>query len=651
MAKTIKDIKSFGENTQAMMEKIVVDSLSTETLTQTFMALDTLAQGTMRKIGAGAESSERIKKGIVDSMDGIQKLGYEVDEALKKSAEMTESLSKLTGRNMTYNSELFGKLEAASMVTGMQAEDLSEKFINVGFSLESVSEKTGKAIDVARASGLNGQAVSQAMVKNLDAMDKFTFQGGIDGLTKMAALSVQMRVGMEKTLALAEKLLSPEAAIETAAALQRLGVVQSDLLDPMRLMNLSQNDPAELQKQIVEMTKGFTKLNDAGQMEILPGGRERLQAIGKELNIPYEQLTNMARSGAELESKLKGIRFPDMATEEQKTLISNLAHLNKDGEYVISVDGVDQTMEQFVTKATDGDKFNEKILAELDEANKPKSIEEIAKSQLDISTKILAALGGVGAKAVLGKATASSTVDASNVAVKFYTSVGKVMDSLQFSVAEYRKKRNDVSEGMGYNDEERRNLTETLPKSLNPFNFESGKNQIKTESKSLPPELQEIFVTLSASLSTFNEAIVKSAKEIARTTRDGGDFIRTEDGDISFFEKDTIIAGTGLNDIAKMIKGDVSPTSNRMETSPLQSIGASTKDLESMTKNSVTNGSSNENKVVIEVRVNTSNDNINPDLNQQIVNVVTQAFKDDMGLKQVVATSIKDVVTNGSRPS
>ena len=651
MGKTIKDIKSFGENTKAITEKIVVDSLSTETLTQTFMALDVMAQGTMRKIGAGAESSERIKKGIVDSMDGIQKLGYEVDEALQKSAEMTENLSKITGRNMTYNSELFGKLQAASMVTGIAAEDLSEKFTNVGFSLESVSEKTGKAIDVARASGLNGQAVSQAMVKNLDAMDKFTFQGGIDGLTKMAALSVQMRVGMEKTLALAEKLLNPESAIETAAALQRLGVVQSDLLDPMRLMNLSQNDPAELQKQIVEMTKGFTKLNDAGQMEILPGGRERLQAIGKELNIPYEQLTNMARSGAELESKLKGIRFPDMATEEQKTLISNLAHLNKDGEYVISVDGVDQTMQQFVANATVGNEFDKETLDVLKEANKPKTIEEIAKSQLDISTKILAALGGAGAKAVLGKATASSTVDASNMAVNFYTSVGKVMDALQFSVADYRKKRNDVSKGMGYNDEERRNLPETLPKSLNPFNFEEGKKQIDTESKSLPGPLKDIFDELSASLSTFNEAIVKTAKTIAKNARDGLDFIRTEDGDISFFEKDTIIAGTGLNDIAKMIKGDVSSTSNRMETSPLQSIGASTKDLENMTKNSVTNGSSNENKVVIEVRVSTSNDNINPDLNQKIVDVVTQAFKDDMGLKQVVATSIKDVVTNGSRPS
>jgi hypothetical protein len=225
------------------------------------------------------------------------------------------------------------------------------------------------------------------------------------------------------------------------------------------------------------------------------------------------------------------------------------------------------------------------------------------------------------------------------------------MDALQFSVAEYRKKRNDVSEGMGYNDEERRNLIETLPKSLNPFDFESGKNQIGTESKNLPPELQEIFVTLSASLSTFNKAIVNIAKEIARTTRDGDDFIRTEDGDISFFEKDTIIAGTGLNDIAKMIKGDVSPKSSELiDTMKLMNLSQS-KDLNPMSNGKETNGSSNENKLVIEVRVSTSNDNINPELNQKIVDVVTQAFKDDMGLKQVVATSIKDVVTNGSRPS
>ena len=129
--KKIIDIESFGKDVKAMMDKIVIDSLSTETLTKTFMTLDVIAQGTMNSIGAGAESAERIKKGIVDSMDGIQKLGYTVDDALRKSAKLTADLSNITGRNMTYNSELFGKLTAAAMVTGMESEDLSKRFILV----------------------------------------------------------------------------------------------------------------------------------------------------------------------------------------------------------------------------------------------------------------------------------------------------------------------------------------------------------------------------------------------------------------------------------------------------------------------------------------------------------------------------------------
>jgi hypothetical protein len=200
------------------------------------------------------------------------------------------------------------------------------------------------------------------------------------------------------------------------------------------------------------------------------------------------------------------------------------------------------------------------------------------------------------------------------------------------------------------NKEDMRNFTETFPQTI-PFDAAGGRNAISEIQSGLPNDspLKVTLDGLNVTLGVFEEAL-KGVIRTAKAAIPANDFIRTEDGDISFFEKDTIIAGTGFNDIAKMIKGDISPTSNRMETSPLQSIGASTKDLENMTKNSVTNGSSSENKVVIEVRVSTSNDNINPDLNQKIVDVVTQAFKDDMGLKQVVATSIKDVATIGSRP-
>jgi hypothetical protein len=343
-----------------------------------------------------------------------------------------------------------------------------------------------------------------------------------------------------------------------------------------------------------------------------------------------------------------------MATEEQKTLIANMTHLDKNGEYKVSVNGVDKSMDEFMAESSKNGEFNKDILAELEEANTPKSMEALAKEQLDVSKQMLARLGGVGAKAALGKATAASTLDAADFSKQMYDKFAKIMDGIEGSVSKARKNQDNFSKRMVPNYEDLRKMGETFPPTI-PFNINAGRDVIKEETNDLPDgPLKTTLTGLNVTLEAFDVAlksVIETAKETAKAAIPGHDFIRTEDGNISFFEKDTIIAGTGLNDIAKMIKGDISPTSNRMETSPLQSIGASTKDLENMTKNSVTNGTSNENKVVIEVRVSTSNDNINPDLNQKIVDVVTQAFKDDMGLKQVVATSIKDVVTNGSRPS
>lgn len=630
----------------------LADSLSTETLTKTFKTVYDLSAETTREIGTGAESADAIRKNIAGSVEGIQKLGYGAQAAMKLAQEMMVTLSETTGKNTQYNDELFAKLRASSDVTGIPVEKLAATFTNLGFSLESVSEKTGKALDVARASGLNGQKVSQEMVNNMSAMDKFTFQGGIDGFTKMAAMSVQMRVGMESTFELANRLLSPESAIETAAALQRLGVVQSDLLDPMRLMNLSQNDPAELQKQIGEMTKGFTKLNEVtGQMEILPGGRERLQAIGKELSIPYTELTKMARASSELEGKLSGIKFPEMATEEQKTLIANMAHLDKNGEYKVSVNGVDKSMDEFMAESTKNGEFNEEMLKQLEEANKPKSIEDLAKEQLTQLQLIQSTLGTIGVSSGLGRAVASSTVSASKMGQGFNESVANILRKLGGeNTREITEKREGFKPIRDIGEEGVGDMLKKLNESL--FNLPEGYKQTNVEIKKLPEPFNEVIGELTKKLSLLGVGIGSVLSEISKKvkTQTGFDFIRTEDGDIDFFEKDTIIAGTGLNDIAKMIKGG-NPIDTDFTQMISKGLNMPTKELENMSKNSATNVSSNENKVVIEVRVSTSNDNINPDLNQKIVDVVTQAFKDDMGLKQVVATSIKDVVTNGSRPS
>jgi hypothetical protein len=414
------------------------------------------------------------------------------------------------------------------------------------------------------------------------------------------------------------------------------------------------------------MTKGFTKLNEAGQMEILPGGREQLRAIAGELKIPYEQLTNMARSGVELESKMTGIKFPEMATEEQKTLIANMTRLNDKGKFVIAVNGVDENLDDYMAKITENGEINKDMLKQIE----PKTVEKLAQEQLTQLELLNKTVGTVGVSKGLGMAVASSTINAAKIGQDIGESLAKIFREFAGGgTREITKKREDVSVGIFPTKAERDKYLETFPKSL--FDINKGGQQLDIETAKLPEPFNIVIGELTDKLTLLGVGIGSVLSEISKNikTQTGDDFIRTEDGDIDFFEKDTIIAGTGLNDIAKMIKGDISPMSNGMETSPTikdinpintngdiiqmisKGLNIPTKELEKMTKNSTTNETSNENKVVIEVRVSTSNDNINPDLNQKIVDVVTQAFKDDMGLKQVVATSIKDVVTNGSRPN
>ena len=645
----------------------LADALSTKTLNKTFQNVYDLAAQTTNQLGLGEESADAIRKNIAGSVEGIQKLGYEAQKSIQLAQGMMVTLSQVTGKNTLYNDKLFGDLLGTAKVTGIEAKTLAEKFTNAGFSLDSISEKMGKTLDVARASGLNGKKVSDEMVSNMSAMDKYTFQGGVDGLTKMAAHAVQMRVEMKSTLDLAERMLSPENAIDMAAALQRLGVVQSDLLDPMRLMNLSQNDPAELQRQIAEMTKGFTKLNEAGQMEILPGGREQLRAIAAELKIPYESLTNMARSGVELESKMDGIKFPEMATEEQKTLIANMTRLNDKGKFVIAVNGVDENLDDYMAKISENGEINKDMLKQLE----PKTVEKLAQEQLTQLELLNKTIGTIGVSKGLGMAVASSTINAAKIGQDINESIAKILREIGGgSTRQITPKIEDVYKGFiptrdsGGIDEFLKKFQESL------FDLNKGGEQVNVEIKTLPEPFNEVIGELTKKLGLLSEGIGGVLSEIRKKVKKqtGYDFIRTEDGDIDFFPKDTIIAGTGFNDIAKMIKGDISPMSNGMETSPTikdinpintngdiiqmisKGLNIPTKELENISKKSETNNSSKENKVVIEVKVDTSNNNINPDLNQQIVNTVTQAFKDDVGLKQVVATSMKDVVTNGSMP-
>jgi hypothetical protein len=182
-------------------------------------------------------------------------------------------------------------------------------------SLYDVGDRMAEVANYAKSVGANVKAVSAEVVTNLKQLNLFNFDSGVKGLAKMASQASMLGFDMAKTFKLAEDLMSPEKAIDLAASLQRLGVSSSALLDPLKAMDLAQNDPEALQKEMINVSKEFTKLKaDGSGFEILPGAKRRLREVASAMGMSADELANMSIKSADLDMKMSKIKFPSLAS-------------------------------------------------------------------------------------------------------------------------------------------------------------------------------------------------------------------------------------------------------------------------------------------------------------------------------------------------
>lgn len=394
MANLVKQFEKMIESLSLKVEEAVNPSKIIGQLTE----VDEAAAKMYKSFGVGRDNIQSINAGLTQAVTNVTLLGG----SFKDVADIQLSIAKDLGRNVILTSESVEKLYSTYKVTNVEVGTLATNFKDIGFSSGKISEQMSKVVNSAREIGVNGQAVSKQAVENLSAMNKFNFQGGVEGLAKMAAQAVNLRVDMKSTLALADRMFDPEQAINMAAAMQRLGVAQGDLLDPLRMMDLAQNDPAELQNQIAQMSKQFVQLGKDGQFEIMPGGKRQMMEIAKELQIPYETLTKMALAGSELDVKMQKIKFPtDAFSEKDEKFIANMAEMDSQGNYTLKVDGKDMGIDEAMKKfANDKDS-----LTKFMKDSKPKSVEELAKDQLSVLQSINGQMDSI---ATIGYALAGS---------------------------------------------------------------------------------------------------------------------------------------------------------------------------------------------------------------------------------------------------
>jgi hypothetical protein len=289
--------------------------------------------------GQNRQRIDELTKSVENSSSSIIKLGGNYSDVGNTISEIALS----SRRNVIATESQIEELFAASKVLGESAEKISTGFIDAGLTLESIRKEIGDSVKYIQNIGGNVSQVYKTILENTDKLNRFNFENGVQGITKMAAQATMLRFNMNETFQLADKVLSPEGAIEVASAFQRLGVAAGNLADPFQLMNMSINDPEGLQDSIVEISKQFTYFDEKTKtFKINPQGILTLREIEKQTGLNAKEMTKLGLASAELDERLSQIS-PNITfdSEEDRMYLANIGRMSEGGEYEVKLKGVD----------------------------------------------------------------------------------------------------------------------------------------------------------------------------------------------------------------------------------------------------------------------------------------------------------------------
>jgi len=362
--------------------------------------LDTLTSETISIMGTTRESVRALGIQFANALPSVAAMGGE----LKDIATIQQGVGTELGRNNVLTADVVSKLFAAQEAIGLSSIQLSKsvgEFQDAGISSGVVAKNMEAAANFSRQMGVNTKVAFDLMTDNLDKLNEFGFESGIDGLARMATTAASMRVTMTGVFNMAERAFNPEGAIEMVSAFQRLGVVAGDLADPFRLLYLAQNDTEELQNQVIQMTEKFTYFDEKSKtFKVFPNAKQDLRDLASATNMGYEDLVKYSIGAQKLKEIGKDIRIGGI-DEETKKFIANMAEF-------------DEKAGGFAVTLTTGET---KLVTELNSEDvnklqpKPETLEEIAKSQLNFDKSIDANIAAIKAKIVGGIATSGPAMD------------------------------------------------------------------------------------------------------------------------------------------------------------------------------------------------------------------------------------------------
>ena len=398
------DKNSIEQLKEDVLNQLKVDA---NTFIESSDALSQYANDINKLFTQGRQRMLELQTALADTTPSIARMGGSIGDV----ANIIGKVATESRRNVVASTEEVEKLFAAQKVLGLGADTLTKAFLDVGAGIETIGDTLEDSINYIQSIGGNAATVMRDVTNNMDQMNRYQFEGGVQGLTKMAAQASMLRFDMNQTFQLADKVLSPEGAIETAAAFQRLGVAAGTLVDPFALMNSSINDPGALQDSLVDVAKQFTYFDEKTKtFKINPQGVLTLKELQTQTGVSAAEMSKLGLAAAEADKRISAVGSAGLnIKEDDKQYLANIAKMGEGGEYEVKIrneEGKEETRKLAEITQTE---FENLIKEQRD---RPKDMEEIARSQMSTSQVIMADVSAIRAKIVGGVVSAGQVLEA-----------------------------------------------------------------------------------------------------------------------------------------------------------------------------------------------------------------------------------------------
>ncbi len=357
-----KEVMSLGKAFSALGSKIKLDFVGS------IMEFDKVLHEVQKNTGI---SMDQNAKAFTDMTTNVAQFGMSVGEAGAMMSAMSNELNTTNFSVLSKATEDFATIEGA---TGAASEDITTMaghMMRMGSSSEDVKDSFQNISDVSKKFGISAKGVISDVSKNLGKWKNAGFQGGVESLTKMAAVAKRLNMSIDAAFDMSEKARNIEGAMTMAADLQLAGGSFSNI-NPMDLLAAARKGPAEMQKILGTMGKDIGKFNEKGEFEIDPVDSDRLRIVAEATGVSLEDLRNgiekTALDGQKLagmsedvfSSAAKGVEGWD--ADMAKSSLADMMDRTKDGKIIMKTDSVDLFKQAGIT---DLENINETQMTEL----------------------------------------------------------------------------------------------------------------------------------------------------------------------------------------------------------------------------------------------------------------------------------------------